>query len=214
MKTKNTKNIRRIFAALILLSFGFLGNVLKVSAHGGEDHGDEKPKTATNAKGTVTRAARLGEYELTFKHPLLEPDTATAAHLFVTKFQTNEAAGEIVPAVEIEAANSSVTEAAVEKTETAGIYNVKFPALPEGAYTIRVKLTDKSATDTATFSGVEVKPQPVTDAADGAASWARTILIGFVFALVLGLFGGLIFLVWRYAGESEANVSGKETVSA
>lgn len=190
------KHIGFIF---IFLSF-FLAGGARVFAHGGEDHGDQKPKATTGEKGTITRSARLGEYELTFKHPPLEPDTQTAAHLFVTKFQTNEAVGQANPAVEIESANGAVTQAEIEKTETDGIYNVKIPALPEGVYTIRAKFTHSGAIDAATFSDVEVNPQAAASADGGAMSWARTALIGFVFALVLAMFGGLIYFVWRYAG--------------
>lgn len=201
---------------LILTPILFFDSVAPVLAHGGEDHGDQQPKATSSGKGTVTRSARLGEYELTFKQPLLEPDTAVAAKLFVTKFETNEAVENAAAQVEIESvANNSVTEATVEKTDAAGSYSVKIPALPQGVYTIRAKLTYKGETDTATFSGIEVAPAPM--AAESAASRARTALIGFVLTLVLALFGGLIYFVWNYAGAADENgeraaVSG-ETVS-
>ncbi|MGI9054488.1 MAG: hypothetical protein ACR2F2_01665 [Pyrinomonadaceae bacterium] len=180
----------------------------QIFAHGGEDHGDEKPKVASE-KGTVTRTARLGDYELTFKHPFLEPDTGSGAKLFVTKFKTNEAVEEAQTAIEIESANGSVTEAVIEKTDIAGSYNVKIPALPQGVYSVRAKLTYNGETDTATFSGVEVNLPPIVSP-ENSMSWARTALIGFVFALVLVLFGGLVYFVWNYADGESLN---EETVS-
>lgn len=209
MKTDNRIFQLRNLATAFFVAFAlaFLGSGAQVLAHGGEDHGDSKPIAATSDNGTVSLTARLGEYELTFKHPFLEPDTATAAKFFITKFKTNEAIDNAAAAIEIESANGSITEAAIEKTETAGIYNVKISALPQGVYNIRAKLTYNNDTDTATFPGVEVKPKPADSAASGA-SWTQTALIGFVFALLLSLFGGLIYYVWNFAASDR---SGKQT---
>ncbi len=201
---------------LILTSILFFETDTPVFAHGGEDHGDQKPQATTGDKGAVTRSARLGEYELTLKNSSLEPDTAAAAKLFVTRFKTNEAVENAAAKVEIESVSTgSITEAAVEKTDTAGSYSVKIPALPQGIYTVRAKLTYNGETDTATFSNVEVAPaaSPESD-----LSRTRTALIGFVFALVLGLFGGLIYFIWNYADASdekgEQTAISQETVSA
>jgi hypothetical protein len=196
----------------LLTAFWLFGNTVQIFAHGGEDHGDQKPKATTSDKGTVTRTARLGEYELTLKHQFLEPDAASAAKLFVTKFKTNEAVDNAAAKIEIEsAANGSVTEAAVEKTDAAGSYNIKISALPQGVYTVRAKLTYGGETDTATFSNVEVAPAP--SAAENTLSRGRTALIAFVFALVLALFGGLIYFVWHFADQGGESVIGKKTVS-
>ncbi len=209
---------KKFATALFLLAFWLFGTSAQILAHGGEDHGDQKPKATTSDKGTVTRSARLGEYELTLKNQLLEPDTSVSAKMFLTKFKTNEAVDNAATKIEIESADGSVTEAGVEKTETAGSYNVKIPALPQGVYTVRARLTYGGETDTAAFSNVEVAPTP-SAAVDGSAmSWARTALIAFVFALVLALFGGLIYFVWNFAGASdergEQSPIRGETVSA
>jgi len=199
------------------LAIGFLlivllaGNALQIFAHGGEDHGDEKPKTQTTEKGTVSHSSRLGDLEVMLKHPVFAPDTATTARLFVTKFETNQGFAEVTPAIEIESSNNSVTEAKVEKTDTAGVFNVSFPALPNGTYTIRTKLTHGGETDTATFSGVEVTNTPTATTESGEMSWARTILIAFIFLIVLGLFGGLTFFVLRFSASKPLN---DETVTA
>lgn len=196
-----------ILLSLTLVSFG---DAAQVFAHGGEDHGDAKPKTETTDKGTVSHSSRLGDLEVMLKHPLFVPDTANSARLFVTKFDTNAAFAEVSPAIEVESATGAVTPATIEKTDTAGIFNVNFPALPNGTYTVRTKLTHGGETDTATFSGVEVKSQP-SAAENGGISWARTVLIGFIFLIVLALFGGLIYFVLRF---SEGRPITGETVSA
>lgn len=208
------RNIERktVFFALYLMA-AFLPAFFTVPAfaHGGEDHGDEKPKTTVSEKGSVTRSIRLGEYEMTFKHEVFEPDAQASAKLFVTKFQTNEPIGDANAAIEIESASGSITPAVVEKHQTAGSYLVKIPALPEGTYTVRVKLTYGGETDTATFSGVEVLHAHAEDAAEkGIASLAGTALVILSALVVLGLFGGLI----RFALRAEKNEPvGKEAVS-
>ncbi len=203
--------LRSLAAALLLaITFAVFGTAVPVSAHGGEDHGDEKPKTATTAKGTVLHTSRLGGFEVMLKHPVLEPDTATTARFFITKFETNEAAENANPAIEIEAANGAVTQAETEKTDSAGSFIVKIPALPEGVYTVRTKLTYDGETDTATFSGVEVAHSSAETAAVGAG-WLGTVLLFLAGAIVLGLFGVLFYFAWRMAGKNQI---GEETVSA
>jgi hypothetical protein len=203
---KNTKS-----ALGFLLLFLIAGGVPHVLAHGGEDHGDAQPKTETTDKGTVSRVAHLGELEIMLKHPVFAPDTATAARLFITKFETNEGFADVSPAIEIESANGTVTTAKIEKTETAGVFSVAIPALAQGKYTIRTKLTHGGETDTATFSNVEVTLRAADSLDSGAMSWARTILIAFIFLIVLGLFGGLTYFVLRFGtGETLE----EETVTA
>ena len=68
-----------------------------------------------------------------------------------------------------------------------------------------------ASVDIAVFSGVEVKPAPVDSADGNGMSWTRTILIAFIFLIVLGLFGGLIYFVLRF---SEGKPLTGETISA
>ncbi len=205
----NVSKLRNLLISLSLFSFIIAGGASQVFAHGGEDHGDEKPKVATTGKGTVSHTARLGDLEIMLKHPTLAPDTASDARLFITQFQTNEAFAAVNPAIEIESANGAVTPAIVEKTDTAGSFAVKIPALENGTYTVRAKITYKGETDTAVFSGVEVAT-PAAETAGGGASWLNTALIIVVGATVLGLFGILFYFVRRMAGEKQI---GEKTVS-
>jgi hypothetical protein len=203
---KNTK-----FAIVFLLLVLIAGGISQVFAHGGEDHGDAKPKTETSGAGTVSHSSRLGELEVMLKHPDFAPDTATGAKLFITKFDTNQGFAEVSPAVEIESANGAVTNAKIEKTETPGVFSVAIPALPAGKYTVRAKLTHGGETDTATFSGVEVATAPAESIENGGMSWARTALIALIFLIVVGLLGGLAFFVLRVAAGEPLK---EETVSA
>lgn len=213
MKAINTVYIeRRSLAATLLLSvaLGLFGNATQVLAHGGEDHGDEKPKIATTTAGTISRTARLGDFEIMLKHSPFEPDTAASGRLFVTRFATNEPADNASPAIEIESASGAVTPITVEKAEAAGSYVARIPALTKGTYTVRTKLTHGGETDTATFSGVEIKHQEAATAETGS-SWTQTALIVLLFLIALGLFGGLVFFAVRVFKNKPL---GEETVSA
>ena len=209
---RNRKRKRNLYAlnllTVALLSVFFAAPVF---AHGGEDHGAEKPKTETTDKGTVSHTTRVGDLEVMLRHQSLVPDTGATARLFVTRFENNEAFAEVVPAIEIEAANGIVVPATVEKSATPGSFTVKIPALPEASYLIRAKLTHNGETDTATFSGIEIKPAP-TGSAETVSSWAQTALMLLAALLILGLFVGLIYFALRI--EKSESVGEKETVSA
>ena len=182
---------------------------IAVHAHGGEDHGDQKPKTTANAKGVISHSSRLGELELMVKHPAMEPDKSTTGLLFITKFETNEPFKLVEAKVEVESASGSIYTAKVEMGEQPGTYNVTFPAMPAGVYTMRANVSHDGETDTATFSGIDVKPPAVT--AGGASSWLSGLLIGFVFLLVIILLIGLMYFVWRFAAGPGVN---EEALSA
>ena len=204
------QKVRKAAAAwLVINSLFFFGTNLTVLAHGGEDHGDSQPKSTASEKGIITHTARIGELEVLVKHAAFEPDTATLARLFVTKYSTNEAADKLTAAIEIESSNGTVTQVTVDKTDAAGSYNLKIPALPEGSYTMRAKITHAGETDSVTFSGVKVE-HPSAETVAGM-SWLRTILIFLIGAFVFALFAGLTYFVWRFADEGEIR---NETVSA
>ena len=193
---------------LLTLTFIIFGGGTQAFAHGGEDHGDEKPKTSTTTAGTVSRTTRLGDYEITLKHSALEPDAATSARLFITKFATNEAVSDAAPTMEIESTNSALTPVAVEKTDTAGSYILKIPALAEGKYTIRTSLKTSKGSNTATFSDIEIAHSE--PAGGNASTWIGTAFLFLAGAVVLGLFSILFYFAWRMASEKQIE---KETVS-
>lgn len=199
-------------SACLLTIVGIISSILlpiAVQAHGGEDHGDQKPKTTANAKGVISHSSRLGEVEVMVKHPAMEPDKSTTGLLFITRFETNEPFKLVDAKVEVESASGSVFTAKVESGEQAGTYNVTFPAMPAGVYTMRANVSHDGETDTATFSGIEVKPAAVT--AEGSSSWMSGMLIGVVFLAVIILLIGLMYFVWRFAAGPGVN---EEALSA
>jgi len=210
MKSFTVINYRTFLSAMLLALSTFLVNVPAIFAHGGEDHGDAKPKSTANSTGTVSHASRVGDYEVLIKHTLLLPDTPTAGRLLMADCATNEPEGSTEPSVEIESANGAVTIAEVGKSESIGSYLVKIPALPEGTYTLRAKVTYKGATDTATFADVSVS-HPTLENDAGGVSWLQTILLFLVGTVLLSLFGTLVYFVWRLADDGRV---GEETAPA
>ncbi len=196
----------------LITTFGIISSIflmpIAALAHGGEDHGDQKPKTTANAKGIISHSSRLGELELMVKHPAMEPDKPTTGLLFITKFETNEPFKLVEAKVEVQSAGGSIFTATVETAEQPGTYNVTFPAMPTGVYTMRANVSHDGETDTATFSGVDVK-SPAT--AEGASSWFSGTLIGVVFLVVILLLIGLMYFVWRFAAGPGVN---EEALSA
>ncbi len=199
----------RVTALLCMFAIGSSAGVTWVSAHGGEDHGDEKPKTETTAKGAVLRTTRLGDFEVTVKHPPLEPGTITHGSLFVTRYATNEPVDGGNVQVALEAPSGSISDVAVEKSATAGSYALDIPALTEGDYTLRVTTTAGGKASTATFSGVEVRNG--TPAAGAAASWSGFLLTAMFLIVGIGLFAALVYQSVRVAGRRRLI---EETVSA
>jgi hypothetical protein len=198
----------------LLMAIIFVGSLVvtptvSVLGHGDEDHGDQKPKTTSNAKGVISHSTRLGDLEVMVKHPAMEPDGSTTGTLFITKFETNEPFPVSAAKIEIESNSGAIFDATVAAGTQPGTYSVTFPAMPEGVYTMRANLSYGGETDTATFSGVDVKPaEPV---ADGEMFSITNSVVGVVFLLVILLLSGLVYFVWRFAAGQGVN---EEALSA
>lgn len=180
-----------------------------VFAHGGAE--TEAPKAVANQAGTIMRVARAGELEVMLKHVAIEPDTASSAQLFVTKFATNEPVADAKPSIEITAADGKTFEASEAKADAPGSFSFKLPPLPQGSYTILTRINAAGKTDTATFSNVAVE-HPASDSAESSAtgSWLRTVAMVLAAMVILGLFAGLVFFAPRFFKREEEE---RETVS-
>lgn len=204
-KRRTTFFTFNILMTLVLAVF----SVMPVLAHGGEDHGETKPAAVSNQKGMITRTSRAGDFEVLLKNSPLEPDTEAAAKLFVTRFATNEPFADAKPTIEITSKDGKTYEASEVKTDAPGSYSFKLPPLPEGTYTVLAKLNAAGKADTATFSSVSVE-HAEAESSTGSSSWVRTVLMVLTAAVVLGLFGGLMFYAFRFARSEQAG--GEEAV--
>ena len=203
---------QKMFSALNLLATLILaaGFAAPIFAHGGEDHGDAKPAVVSNQKGMIARTARAGEFEVLLKHSPVEPDTETAAKIFVTRFATNEPFADAQPTAEITAKDGKSFVVSAVKVVAPGSYSLTLPPLPAGDYTVLVALNAAGKAATATFSSVSVEPSEAASATV-SGSWARTALMVLTAIIVLGSFGGLIIYAFRFARREPVN---EETAAA
>jgi hypothetical protein len=204
MNTTKSNLISFVFSAFNLITALLFPVffVTSASAHNGEDHGGEKPKTVSNQTGTITRTVQVGEFEIMLKHAPLEPDAAASAKLFITRHGTNEAVGDAKATVEITAQNARNYDAVEVKSDAAGSFMLNLPPLPEGDYTILARITTAGETDTATFSAVQIQHTHVDSAEIDFYGTQKALMI-FAAVVILGLFGGLIYFA-AHVGKSDA----------
>lgn len=183
--------IKLIFLLAVVLTIN-----VNARAHGGEDHSEQKAPVVQAGAGVETRAARVGDLEVTIKHQSVEPDKSSVARLFITEYATNtpvEAAQ-----VRVRFGDDTANEIAAMKTSSAGIYEVTLPPVPQGHYTLTARVESKTSSGDATFGQINVAPRAVESAAN-TASWARTILIAIGGLIALGI---LAFVGYRLVGNT------------
>ncbi len=180
--------------AIIALVLSVLMSGVNAFAHGGEDHGDEKKApVVSNGAGTVIRVARVGDLEVTFKHPPIEPDKGTTARVFVTRFDSNEPVDNARIFVILGDAGA-IPEAAATVGVASGIYEVKLSPMPKGQYKLAVRIEANGATETAQFGAIEVAPAPASPA-ENSSGWARTALVVLALLAALGIGGAILYRV-------------------
>ena len=194
---------------MVFIAITLIASTVSIFGHGGEDHGNQKPKTTSNAKGVISHSTRLGELEVMVKHPAMEPDKSATGVLFITKFETNEPFKSATAKIEIESDSGAIFIATIAAADQVGTYNITFPAMPAGVYKMRANVSHDGETDTATFSGVDVKQPALNSGTE--SSWITKSVIGIVFLLVVFLLTGLVYFVWRFAAGQGVN---EEALSA
>ena len=179
---------------IVLTMFAALVAPLKeVSAHGGEDHGDSKAEAVPAGANMTARVVRVGDYEVTIKHPNLEPDKETVARMFVTRFATNEPVKDAKIVVVVDDAGSSpAAEVAATATATPGLYEVKLPPMAQGETKLSARVEVNGTSMVANYGAMQVA-MPETAVPAAIATWARTVLLGLALLVGLGLIGILIY---------------------
>ena len=184
-----------------------------VFAHGGEDHGDQKPATISKGTNMIVHIGRAGDYEVVIKHAPVDPDKEVVARVFVNRFATNEPVAGAKTIVSLTTDGAAPVELTATASSTPGMYEVKLPPLPKGQYKLAARIDSNGETKTASLSALEVAPQPVAATATIAA-WARTALIGLGLLVALGLIGLAAFLIYRASQASRRERITGETAAA
>jgi hypothetical protein len=197
----------RAFAALLITSVLLLGQSPMVLAHGGEDHGDQKP-VAPAAGQMNTKLAKAEGFEVLVKYPTPKPAEDTLLRVFVTDSKTNapiagvnvamvlNLAGKTetatVSSFGVVHADSNAAEAVATPTDTPGIYeaHVVFPEV--GQYNIALRLAGANINQEMAITGVAV-PARVT-ASNGSRAFPVTLII--LFSLLLISLTAAAYLMW------------------
>ncbi len=206
----NVKRIKRSVLATVLAIFAmWLVPSAAVFAHGGEDHGSEKAPVVSTSANMMVRTARVGDLEVTVKHPPIEPDKETTARVFVTRFASNEPI-EKASVTLLFNNGSAPVEAAAAVGNTAGMYEAKVPPMLQGQYNLAARVEAGGVTETVEYGMLQVALTPVS-AAESQSSWARTALIVLGSLVGLGIAGVVIY---RTAQLARRNRAERETATA
>lgn len=180
-----------------LMALGFILLVLPSasSAHEGHDDGAKKPAVTAEA-GMVARTARIGDYEVMMKHPVLEPLREHSARLFITTYATNEPVKEATANLIIAAKGKEPIKVVAKPSARAGEYELTLPPLDSGNYSFSVIAKFGEVEHTASYDAVAIEaPQPA--AATGKLAGAGNALLWSLGVLLLTMVGVTSYRVWH-----------------
>jgi hypothetical protein len=166
---------------------------VEVQGHGGEDHVESVAQTSS-AGETITHLARTGDFELFFKHMPVTPDRATAADIFLSRYETNEPVGGA--RIEITFAGPSEAKVEAKPNDLAGRYGVELPPLARGEYRISARVEMDGRSSVVDLGTLDVAPvtMPEQMANERAALRATIILL---ISLMVILLVVILALFWR-----------------
>ncbi|MEP7270888.1 MAG: FixH family protein [Acidobacteriota bacterium] len=181
---------KRMMLALIVLGLA----LPPVSfAHGDEDHGDKK-KAVAAGPGMIARTARVGDYEVMVKHPVLEPLHEHAARIFVTRYATNEPIKDAVVSLVIAFKRTEPVKVAAKASARPGEYEANLPPLDAGTYNLSAMIDVGEANWTANYGEVAVeRPKPTAE----SSAWDEAKSAWLLALGLLMLLSATGFLAWR-----------------
>jgi hypothetical protein len=183
----------RLSAAL--LAFLMLTSPALTFAHGDDDHGDKKAAVAAGP-GMIARTARVGDYEVMVKHPVLEPLHEHPARVFITRYATNEPVKDAVVNLVIAIKGKELVEVLAKAAARLGEYEVTLPPLDAGTYNLSALLVAGEVNGTATYGAVTVEmPKPSAESSgwgEAKSAWLLALVIGLLASLSVAA-----FLAWR-----------------
>lgn len=177
----------RISVAFLLI----LSLFTVVKAHGGEDHGDEKPVAAPVAGQADARLARAGNIEVLVKYP--PPKLGEVAHLriFLTDASSNAAVEGVKVSVRAISKNSSGETVVAEAGAQAGIYEAHVTFPEAGDYKLEIGLTGANLNDQVTIDGIKIA---APDSASAPTASDNRLIMGLTVLLVFAIVGYLFML--------------------
>lgn len=171
-----TSKILRLHKSILMLivSLSLLMTVRgSISAHGGEDHGDEQKAPITSAGQMNSQLATVGNVEVLVKYPTLKFGEETLLRVFINDRVTNAPIGGInltmilnyagslntadaPPAASFSNANNSAVQAVVSPTDTAGVYQALVTFPERGRYDLSIQLNGTKINEQVTLTAIVV----------------------------------------------------------
>lgn len=173
--------------AKYLFSLSLLFSSAFIMAHGGEDHGDSKPKASATPKNYFTATALSDVYELLIKYEPIKPNEDTHFKLYVSDFESNKP---------IDSAKISITSPEDDKLRFEvkqidnGIYEIHGNFPDKKNYSLTVNINSSIGADLISIPDIEVgKELPISESTITEPSFLDKswvlIAIGFLGALLL-----------------------------
>ncbi len=173
----------------LLFLLCLLYNSTKIVAHGGEDHGDSKPKANAVPKNYFTAIGLSDVYELLIKYEPIKPNEDVHFKLFVSDFESNKY---------VDSAKITITSPEDDKLKFEvkqldnGIYEIHCNFPDKKIYSLTVNINSSLGADLISIPNIEVgRELPKTEEVAEAKSffdksWVL-VFIGFFGALLLML---------------------------
>jgi cobalt-zinc-cadmium efflux system membrane fusion protein len=146
--------------AKFLFSLGMLFGSTLAIAHGGEDHGDSKPKASATPKNYFAVTAVSDVYELLVKYEPIKPNENVHFKLFVSDFESNKP---------VDNATITITSPEDEKLKFEvkqldnGIYEIHGNFPDKKVYSLTVNINSSIGADLISIPDIEVgKELPIT----------------------------------------------------
>lgn len=149
----------QVLALSVLLSI-LLSAARIASAHGGEDHGDEKKAPVTALGQTNSQLATSGNIEVFVKYPTPKFGEETVLRVFVNDRVTNAPIPGVNIALNFKSSNKTQTASAIQTnaspSDTPGVYQAAITFPDRGEYNLSLKLSSESINEQVTITGITV----------------------------------------------------------
>jgi cobalt-zinc-cadmium efflux system membrane fusion protein len=175
---------------LIQYTFAFLLTIGANSAmaHGGEDHGDAKPKAPSTPKNYFTTSGVSDVYELLLRYEPIKSNEETHLKLFVSDFDSNKPVDSAT--IEITSPEDDKLKFELHRIEK-GIYEIHTTFPENKTYSLTININSSYGADLLSIPNIEVgKELPIVDEKTVSVKsfWNNSWVLfgcGFLFALLL-----------------------------
>jgi cobalt-zinc-cadmium efflux system membrane fusion protein len=175
--------------AKFLFSLSLLFSSTFIMAHGGEDHGDSKPKASGTPKNYFAVTAVSDVYELIVKYEPIKPNEDTHFKLFVSDFESNKPVDNAT--ITITSPEDDKLKFEVKQVDN-GMYEIHGNFPDKKNYSLTVNINSSLGADLISIAGIEVgKELPVKE---DSSSDKKSFFDNNWVLISIGFFGALLLM--------------------